>query len=71
MSGANRGRSLRLVLTVAAAVGVVAGVVLASRASSPADTRDPAAPVGVTNTQDPKVVESYWTDERRRNATGG
>jgi Flp pilus assembly protein CpaB len=63
--------ALRVVLTVAAALGAVAGVVFAARASAPADVRDPAAPVGVTNTRDPAVVESYWTDERRRNATGG
>jgi predicted lipoprotein len=62
---------LRALLTAAAAVGVVAGVVLATRTSSPATPRDPTAPVGVTNTKDPKVVESYWTDERRRNARGG
>ena len=62
---------LRALLSAAAAVGAVAGVVLATRASAPATPPDPAAPVGVTNTQDPTVVESYWTDERRRNATGG
>jgi Flp pilus assembly protein CpaB len=62
---------IRILLTIAVGAAAVAGIVLTTRASAPATPRDPTEPVGVTNTQDPTVIESYWTDERRRNATGG
>lgn len=50
-------------------LGVLAGgAVLAGRAMSQAQAPDGSVSVHNQN-QDPKAVESYWTEERMRNAS--
>jgi hypothetical protein len=56
------------------AAGVVAGLVAAYGASaadpSPGNSSGDAGG-GVHSTQNPRDVATYWTEERKRNATGG
>jgi hypothetical protein len=62
--------TLVIVAGGAIAAGLVAGLVAAFGAS--ADGRSPEdAATGVHSTQDPHDVATYWTEERKRNATGG
>lgn len=63
-------RTLVIVAGGAVVVGVVAGLV-AVFGANPAGRSPEDASTGVHSTQSPHDVATYWTEERRRNATGG
>jgi hypothetical protein len=52
------------------AAGLVAGLVAAYGASAGGRPSQDAGS-GIHSTQDPRDVATYWTEERKRNATGG
>ena len=63
-------RRRTLVMGGAVAAGLVAGLVAAYGASaSGRSSRDAGG--GVHSSQNPHDVATYWTEERKRNATGG
>jgi hypothetical protein len=55
----------------ALAAGLAAGAVVAALGANAADRSPQDAGTGVHSTQKPHDVATYWTDERKRNATGG
>jgi len=61
-----------LIVVVGGALGacLVAGLVAAFGASAAGRSPEDAGS-GVRSTQHPRDVATYWTEERRRNATGG
>lgn len=62
-----------LVIVAAAGVataGLAAGLIAVFGASA-ADRSPEDASTGIHSTQNPHDVETYWTEERRRNAIGG
>ena len=65
----------RRTLVIVAAAGVAAAGLAASLVAAfgadAADRSPEDAATGVHSTQNPHDVETYWTEERRRNATGG
>jgi phosphodiesterase/alkaline phosphatase D-like protein len=63
-------RRRTLVIGAGIAAGLVAGLV-AAYGSSAAGRSSEDAGSGVHSTQNPRDVATYWTEERRRNATGG
>jgi hypothetical protein len=63
-------RRRTLVIGAVIAAGLAAGVVAAYGASRAGRQADDAGS-GVHSTRNPHDVATYWTEERKRNATGG
>lgn len=63
-------KTLVIVAGGAIAAGLVAGAVAAFGATA-ADRSPEDVGTGVHSTQNPHDVATYWTEERKRNATGG
>lgn len=67
-------RRRTLVMGAGIAAGLVAGLaagLVAAYGASGGDRPSQDAGSGIHSTQDPRDVATYWTEERRRNATGG